>query len=477
VGQEIETIHFEPHHFRQYIRRLKQETELLSEWVRTGKLSEQGLIGGFELEAWLVDDTFAPACVNQRFMQLMDDPLVAPELAQFNVEFNNRPHLLTGRALSDMERELRATWERGARAATDCNARLLSIGILPTLEVSHLTMDRLSPLNRYYALNEQVLRSRAGRPLRLDVFGYQHLQIEHENMMLEAAGTSFQIHLQAPFDLTHRLYNAALAATAPIVAVGANSPYLFGKDLWCESRIPLFEQSLEVGGYAGLSQASPRRVSLGSGYARESIMECFRENLAYFPVLLPMLFDGEPEELNHLRLHNGTIWRWNRPLIGFDEDGTPHVRIEHRVLAGSPTITDAIADAALFYGLVEGLRTEDTRLEARLPFAQAQANFQHACRHGLDTHITWLDGKTTDARILLLEELLPLARRGLLGLGLEPAECDHYLGIVKQRVQQNQNGARWQREFVKRFGPDMKRLTAAYIERQQSGTPVYSWPL
>jgi hypothetical protein len=475
VGQEIDTVQFEAQHFVEFKKRLEQETELLAQWARASKLSDRGPpMAGFELEACLVDHRFAPACINQRFMQRMNDPLVAPELAQFNVEFNCRPHPLMESALSNMERELQAIWRRGVRVANACDAHLLSVGILPTLQTSHLNMDCITPLNRYYALNEQVLRLRRDRRLRLDIVGSQRLELEHENMMLEAAGTSFQVHLQAPFERIHRLYNAAFAVAAPLVAIGANSPFLFGKDLWDESRIALFEQSLGVGDYRN---ASPRRVGLGSGYVRESIIECFNENLRSFPVLLPMLFDGDARHLHHLRLHNGTIWRWNRPLVGFNDDGTLHVRIEHRVLAGSPSITDAVSDAAFFYGLVESLGTEDAHLEARLPFRQVEVNFHHACRYGLSAHVTWLDGRRVDIRNLLLEELLPLAHHGLLAFRIKSAECDHYLEIVRQRIVRDQNGANWQRAFVKRYGGDLRGLTAAYIQCQQTGAPVHSWPL
>ncbi|MGI8739948.1 MAG: glutamate--cysteine ligase [Gammaproteobacteria bacterium] len=434
-------------------------------------------MGGFELEAWLVDDDFAPALRNQRFMQAMDDPQVALELARFNVEFNNRPRPLSGQALRDMARELEVIWARGVKAATACGARLLSIGILPTLQARHLGIDALTPMNRYYALNEQVMRLRQQRPLRLDIRGHERLRHTHDSMMLEAAGTSFQIHMQAPPAQIPRLYNAALAVAAPLLAVGANSPYLFGDDLWCESRVPLFEQSLEVGGYGAACDGPLRRVSLGSGYVRNSIIECFEENLEHFPVLLPTLFGDRPEHLSHLRLHNGTVWRWVRPLVGFDDDGAPHLRIEQRVLPGSPSITDAVGDAALFYGLTAALSCEDVDLCSDLPFERARDNFQRAARDGLDARLVWLDGVRGNARNLLLQQLIPRARRALLAMALTVEDCDFYLGVVRQRVENNQNGANWQRAFVARHGRDMRALTAAYAEHQLSGAPVHTWAL
>jgi gamma-glutamyl:cysteine ligase YbdK (ATP-grasp superfamily) len=477
MGQEIDSIQFKARDFNQYAKRLRQETELLLDFARSDKLSHRGPIAGFELEAWLVDENFQPAPVNEAFIEAMADPLATLELAQFNIELNIEPEHLMGRALSRLEATFNRTWTRATRNAMDLGTRLLTVGILPTLRAEQLSLEYMSELKRYRALNQQLLRARAGQPLKLDIVGNQHLKSEHHNLMLESAATSFQIHLEGAFDRVHHLYNAAIAVSAPMVAVGANSPFLYGFDLWSETRIPLFEQSVELGGFNEAARGPLRRVGFGSGYAVDSIVECFTENLQHFPVLLPMLFDNGPERFDHLRLHNGTIWRWNRPLVGFDRDGTPHVRIEHRVLPSSPSIADAIAEAALFYGLVEGLCEEATRLEARLPFAQAKDNFYQAARYGLKAPITWLDGEKFGLRVLLLDELIPLARRGLLGLGIEPCDCDRFLGIISPRVEHGQNGAHWQREFVKRFGADMQALTAAYAEHQQDGTPVHTWEI
>jgi hypothetical protein len=307
--------------------------------------------------------------------------------------------------------------------------------------------------------------------------GRQRLRSEHSDVMLESAATSFQIHLQAPCERSHRLYNAAIAISAPMVAAGANSPYLFDLDLWDETRIPLFEQSVEIGGFEGAAQGPLRRVSFGSGYARESILECFEENLMHFPVLLPVQLDGPIEHLSHLRLHNGTIWRWNRPLIGFDEDGTPHVRIEHRVLPGSPSIADAIANAALFYGLTEALCMDPHELMRGLPFAQAKDNFYQAARYGLSAQVSWFDHDRVNIRQLLLAELLPQARQGLARLGIETEDIDRYLGIIQGRLEHKQNGCQWQRGFVARHGTDRGALTRAYLERQGTGQPVHQWTL
>jgi len=299
--------------------------------------------------------------------------------------------------------------------------------------------------------------------------------------MLESATTSFQIHIQLPFDIAHHFYNASIITSAPIVALCANSPYLFGKDLWNESRIPLFEQAIETGGFNGAAQGPIRRVSFGTGYARHSIMECFTENLEHFPILLPANLDSSVEAFEHLRLHNGTIWRWNRPLIGFDDDGTPHIRVEHRTPAAGPTTIDSIANAAFFYGLSKNLSDEIMDKGLSLSFPQAKDNFYQAARYGLDSSIVWLDGNKHRLQSLLRSELIPRAVLGLKSLGVTSCDTEDFLSIVLQRINNKQNGCHWQRQFVEKQKQDLnlsenlKSMTQAYLKNQQSGMPVSEW--
>jgi hypothetical protein len=349
------------------------------------------------------------------------------------------------------------------------------VGILPSVAQSDLSLANMSELKRYRALNEQVLRLRDGAPLALEIHGREHLNIEHKDVMLESAATSLQLHLKVAVDNAVRYYNAAQIAAAPMVAAAANSPFLFGRDLWDETRIPLFEQAVEVGGFAGASRGPVRRVSFGTGYAKESLFECFVENQQHFPVLLPIVFDAAEKDMRHVRLHNGTIWRWNRPLIGYDDNGTPHLRIEHRVLPAGPTVVDSIASAAFFYGLVHALAMRDTVPEYELPFATARDNFYAAARDGLDAQITWLDGRRLPVQTLLLDQLIPLARYGLGLLEIDAQDRDLYLGIVKDRIRNACTGCNWQRAWVARHGRDMQALTEAYYERQQRGEPVHNW--
>jgi gamma-glutamyl:cysteine ligase YbdK (ATP-grasp superfamily) len=477
LGQEIQSTRFTDRDFQRFRERLEEETRLAGDLEAAGRFDDRHPVAGFEIEAWLVDAGRLPAPVNRAFLEAFDNPLATPELARFNIELNTEPHELAGTVLSDLHREMGDTWARARGAAHQSGAELLLTGILPTLRPEHLCLANMSDMKRYRALNEQVFRSREGRSLKLDIVGREHLHHEHRDVMLEAATTSFQIHLQTPISVAHRVYNASILASAPVVALAANSPYLFGRDLWDETRIPVFEQSVEVGGYQGAARGPLRRVSFGSGFARESILECFRENLEHFPPLLPMHMDDPPERFSHLRLHNGTIWRWNRPLIGFDEQGRPHIRIEHRVVPAGPTLADSLAAAAFFYGLVEELVNTPGGPEGLMAFPRARDNFYEAARLGLDAHVEWPAGERRPVREVILRDLLPRARSGLDRLGIEQADADRYLDIVHARVERGQNGAVWARRFTAAHGRDPRLLVEAYLAHQLTDTPVHAWPV
>jgi hypothetical protein len=332
-------------------------------------------------------------------------------------------------------------------------------------------------MKRYDVLNAQVLQQRDGAPISIDIEGKDHLRLSRPNVMLEAATTSFQLHLQVPFDQAGRYYNAFMISCAPLLAVAVNSPLLFGQRLWQETRVPLFEQSVELGGYAGLAEPTLRRVTFGRSYVASSLLELFDENLKHYPVLLPMPQGDPPNRYPHLRLHNGAIWRWVRPLIGFDAAGLAHVRLEQRVLPSGPTVLDMVANAALSFGLAHALARRPRPPEADLPFAVARANFYAAARHGLQAELTWLDGQRHPARELVLQTGLPLARQGLLEFGLPEGEIERYLDVLEARVRSGQTGAEWQLRRFEQLGGDTHRMMDDYLDNQRAGAPVHEWSL
>ena len=474
MGEEISNVRFRKSHFRDFQDRLQQETALLQNWFETHAFDCGQQTGGFEIEAWLVDRIFDPSPINQVFLDLLQDPMVVPELSAFNVELNTDPQFMTGRALSRMHEELNKRWDHCREIAEKIDADLLMIGILPTVRKSDLALSNMSQLARYRALNEQILRLRKGDALQLDISGRELLNMQHLDVMLEAAATSFQIHLKIPPELSVRYFNAAIILSAPMVAISANSPYLFGRDLWDETRIPLFEQAVSV---ASLKAKLVDRVTFGKSYAQQSLLEFFVENRDRYPVLLPELMEGPAEKLSHLRLHNGTIWRWNRPLIGFNDNGRPHLRIEHRVVPAGPSPVDTIANAAFFYGLAYMLATSEEAPEDRLPFGAARTNFYAAAKNSLGAHVTWLDGNTVPVYDLLVEHLLPLARASLEAQEFDRDDIAMYMDVIRGRLRERCNGAVWQRSWVAKNGNDMHALTRAYAEFQQRDEPVHEWPV
>ena len=475
MGEEITARSFDQAAYSQFNSNLSAETSLLNEWLLSERLDDKRAFGGFEQEAWLVDKVFYPAPLNEKFIATAKSELVSAELAKFNIELNVTPLELHGDCLRCFHRELEKNWQDCGRVANKIDSQLVMIGILPTIRDEDLTLQNMSSLNRYKALNEQVMLARKGMPMKLEISGHEHLESYHYDVMLESAATSFQIHRQIPADIAPRYINSAIILSALTVAVGANSPFLFGRQLWEETRIPLFEQAVEVGGLGSAVRGPIRRVTFGNGYIRSNVFECFQENLEHYPVLLPVELEGPEATLPHLRLHNGTIWRWNRPLIGFDPAGVPHVRIEHRVISAGPTIVDEMANTAFFYGLQEWMATLDEPMEHKIEHAMAKANFYEGARLGLDAQISWVGDNKIQIGKIILEELLDKARAGLNQLEIDKSDIDDYLGIIEARVRTRQTGAYWQKAFIKEYGPDMSSMLEAYYNNQQRGNPVHEW--
>jgi len=478
MGEEISEERFTPGDYERFARCLARETERLGHWLRSREEPgpRQPRVG-FEIEAWLIDDDCQPLPRNEAFLEAFDNPMATLELAQFNVELNSSVFRTGPDCFHQIMAELCTTLRRAQQAARAVGGRMLLAGSLPTLRPEHLGLHHMSRRTRFRALNTAVLERRAQRPLRLDIEGQERLHHEHSDVMLEAAATSFQIHIETAPLVAHRVYNAALAASGPVLAAAGNTPFVFGRLLWEETRIPVFEQAVEVGGFGDSARGPLRRVAFGSGYLRESILETFVENEQHFPVLLPSRLPENDPGLPHLRLHNGTIWRWNRPILGVEPEGGFNLRIEHRSLPSGPTLLDMLANTAFLLGLVESFVAEPGNGAGRLPFASARDNFYAAARYGLKSRLYWTGQETQPARQLIQRHLLPLAAEGLRRLGTDSSECDHLLGIIAARVESGQTGSEWQQRWTERHGRDMTALTRAYLERQATGEPVHSWSL
>jgi gamma-glutamyl:cysteine ligase YbdK (ATP-grasp superfamily) len=473
MGQEISQTKFQAEDFQEYTRLLRSETECLNRWFAEGRMAEDRLKGGFEIECWLLDSACLPAPRNMEFLRRFNNPLVSPELARFNIEFNNKPLALTGNAMRSFHNELQTLLDQGEECASsfDDPMSLIMIGILPTLQTSHLGEQSMSEMRRYYALNEQIMKRRHLEPIHFNIAKKDSLEISSHTVMLEAATTSFQVHLQVPASLAHHYYNASLLLSAPMLAISANSPFLFQHELWDETRIPLFEHAIDTA-----NKHSPiKRVSFGSGFLKNSIMECFEENLEHFRVLLPIIA-RQANHLEHLRLHNGAIWRWNRPLIGFNTEGIPHVRIEHRVMPAGPTIIDMMANAVFYYGLVHYWAQKFIDGDFLPSFTQCRENFYQAARDSLTARFVWGEQAFT-ARELILDEMIDQSHEGLEMMGINSGDADFYTSIIRARADSGQTGSNWQRLMLKATLGDYSSVTRAYLGWQKTGKPVHQWNL
>ena len=468
---------------------------LLKDLQALEKMLENGLIEsgvrrfGCEQEMFLVNRAWRPAPVAMEVLERLDGEAFTTELARFNLEMNVEPMILGGACLSTLQESIEELLDMAREAASEEGADVVLAGILPTLGKSDLTLDNISPMPRYYALNESLTRMR-GRAYRLQIQGRDELQIEHDSVMLEACNCSCQVHLQVDSTEFAPMYNAAQAMTGPVLAAAVNSPVLFGKRLWAETRIALFRQSIDTRSTSVHLREFSTRVRFGDRWVKESVAELFQEDIAQFRVLLAQetvedpfeqLAAGDIPRLQALQLHNGTVYRWNRPCYGISE-GKPHLRIECRVLPSGPTVLDEVANAAFWIGLVLGTKREYGDITERLSFDDAKYNFLTASRQGLDAGFRWVDGQSVTAPELILETLLPLARAGLEAY-VDRSEIDKYLGVIHDRVQSRGTGSDWMMRSLSEMedrgsrSERMTALTAAIANRQSERKPCHEWEL
>jgi gamma-glutamyl:cysteine ligase YbdK (ATP-grasp superfamily) len=471
MGEEIGKTSFAPEDAAAFEKRLNLETKLLCESVGKGRFSDEGFTLGFEIESWLLDHNFFPSPVNDKFLAAFGNKDAVPELSKFNVELTCPPRKLEGDVFSQARDAFESVFQEANEAAHGLDADLVMIGTLPTIRETDLTLRNMSSLKRYYALNTEVLRQRGGVPLHIDIEGAEHLVMDHYDVMLEAGATSFQIHLKTPISKIQRFFNASVMASAPVLAASVNAPFLFGKNLWEETRIPLFEQAVDLKG----TEAGLRRVTFGSAYAGEAMLNLLKENAENYPALLPCVFDSAPDNYRHVSLQNGTIWRWNRPLVGFEESGQPHLRFETRGFSAGPSFMDMMANAVLHIGLLFYMVEHDWDRAGVLSFEQARENFYAAARYGLSAKLHWPEKEMVEAGRLIERELIALAREGLALAHVSSAEADLFLGVVAARVDSGQTGAAWQRRQLVKCDGDYFQLMAAYCSNQRSGAPVHEW--
>jgi CBS domain-containing protein len=467
---------------------------VLADIVALEAMVERGLMDtgtrrvGVEQEMYLVDAQGFAKSMALEMMAQLDDPRFQTEVALFNLEANLGVQTVGGGFLRNLELELEEVMGAARRAAKRLGGDVLLTGTLPTLRFSDVTSSHLTPEVRYACLNEASLGGADGH-LNLVIDGIERFESSFQSVVIEGANTSIQLHLQVDPADSGRLYNLAQLITAPLLAAATNSPLLLGRRLWQETRVAVFERVLDDRSAAQLSRGVPTRVGFGSDWVGDSLLDVFRENAArYQPIMtrdlpedpMKVLSRGEMPKLEALQLHNGTVWRWNRPCFGFTE-GRPHLRIENRALPGGPSIVDETANAALFYGMMFALDKTYGAVAERLAFKDAHDNFLASAHQGLDARFVWLDGRAIGARELLLEELIPAAAEGLAAVDTDPADISRYLGVIEKRVATGRTGASWLLAALD-GQPEQRRdeLCAAAVmftlRQQIAGIPVHAWP-
>ncbi|MEQ9317589.1 MAG: CBS domain-containing protein [Polyangiaceae bacterium] len=444
---------------------------------------------GAEQEMFLVDRSRLPAPIAVEVLERVSDERLTTELARYNLEANLTPQVFGKDCLRKMEEELKDLLERVDAAAREQEAAVALTGILPTLRKAHLTLDFMTPNPRYFELNRAISALKDGA-FDIVIKGLDELEFSHDNVMLEAANTSFQIHFQVGPDEFAMLYNLAQAVSAPVLAAAVNSPLLLGHRLWNETRVALFQRSVDARSKTHKMRAKPPRVSFGDKWVEEGILEIYRDDITRFRIMLStedveksaldILEEGGVPELRALRMHTGTVWRWNRACYGIG-GGKPHLRIENRVLPAGPTVIDEIANAAFFFGLMAATSEEYPNIQDVMEFDDAKQNFFAAARHGLDAQFVWIGGKRFTAQDLIIEELLPKARQGLAAHKIDGADVDRYLGVIEERVRSQQTGSQWMLSSLgkMRGSPKdvrMRSLVSAIAKNQRKGAPVHTWP-
>jgi gamma-glutamyl:cysteine ligase YbdK (ATP-grasp superfamily) len=491
MGEDVRHLTFTREDRRRYREKLRRGLDVFARMLAESRFDFERPLTGLEIEFNLIDAGHDPAMRNAEVLNAIANDAFQTELGQFNVEVNVEPRSLVGRAVDKLEVELRASLNDAEERARAVDAHMVMIGILPTLTPDHLTSESMSANPRYSLINEQIFASR-GEDLHILIEGPDRLSVYADTIAPEAACTSVQFHLQVSPQDYASYWNASQCLAGVQVALGANSPFLFGKELWRETRIALFEQATDTRPPELKAQGVRPRVWFGERWVT-SVFDQFEENVSYFPALLPIcdaedpadvLARGDIPRLSELRMHNGTIYRWNRPVYDVYR-GKPHLRVENRVLPAGPTVVDILANGAFYYGLVRVLAEQERPVWSQMSFATAADNFTAGARKGIAASLYWPGAGEVPVTELVLRRLLPLAHQGLSEWGVDQAVADRLLGIIDRRCITHQNGAEWQAQAFHRIDDErqpldrrdaLREMLGRYVEHMHSNEPVHTWP-
>ncbi|MDQ6896765.1 MAG: glutamate--cysteine ligase [Actinomycetota bacterium] len=492
MGTEVSAASFSREQRQKYREKVRLSLDVFERMLAHAKFDFDREMTGMEIELNLVDSGYRPKLDNATVLNAIANHEFQTELARYNIEFNVSPRTLEGTVALDLEHDLRASLNEAERKANDVGAHILMIGILPTVMPEHFEGDWISANTRYQALNDAVLAAR-GEDIYLDIEGPAGERLDRyaDSLAPESACTSMQLHLQVEPNTFASYWNAAQVLSGPQLGVGANSPYFFGRQLWHETRIELFTQAADTRAVELKNQGVRPRVFFGERWVT-SIFDLFEENVRYFPALLPEISEEDPQavleaggvpELAELRLHNGTVYRWNRPI--YDTVGDrPHLRVENRVLPAGPSIVDTMANAMFYYGALKVLAQEDRPVWTRMSFVAAEENFFAGAREGIESRLYWPGRGEVPVSELILRQLLPMAHEGLTQWGVAPNVRDRYLSVIEGRCLSGRNGASWQIETTRRLEERglareeaLRQMLEIYAEYMHANEPVHTWPV
>ena len=494
MGEQKVSLVKDQDQMQDFVRLLLSDVRALEYMLKNNWFENDITRIGAEQEMVMVhSNTLKPACIAMEALEKMKDKdWVETELAKFNLETNMIPREFKGKCLSFMEKENVKNLAHIRKVLAKMDTEIVLTGILPTLHKNDLEMHNLTPKKRYFALMEAMKEQLIGNTFELRLTGIDELLVRHDSPLLEAVNTSFQVHLQVSSDEFVKMYNIAQTLAAPVMAIAANSPIVFGRRLWHESRIAMFQQAIDTRTTHDHMRERYPRVSFGNGWLKDSVLEIHKEDIARFRVLISsdvkedafeMLEKGKTPKLRALQVHNSTVYRWNRPCYGISPNGKPHLRIENRVIPAGPTVIDEVANAAFWLGTMVGMADKVDDIREHISWADVRDNFGKAARFGIDSNFTWFKDKKMGVCELIRKELLPLARAGLKKMKIDSKDIDRYLGVIEGRAKTHMNGARWQlRAFTKlkeQTNQDeaLVCLTAAIIENQKKEIPVHKWKM
>jgi len=470
-----------------YFHRLLTDLEALEQMLRDDYFLKEPIHIGAEQEFCLVDENWQPSDKAMEILEDIKEEHFTPELTRYNLEINLDPRPLKGTCFSEMHRQLNDLLDYGQEVAEKHKNYIIITGILPTITTHYLREEYMTPRRRYKILSEAIKNVRKSN-LEVHITGVDEINLRHDSIMYEGCNTSFQAHLQIDPDYFADTYNWAQAISGPVLSVCTNSPMLMGRELWEETRIALFTQSVDTRKSTFLLNEREPRVGFGTEWAKGSPADFFKQSIVRFRSListdfedgdsLQQLEEGKIPKLSALNLHNGTVYPWNRLCYGRTQ-GKPHLRIENRYMPSGPTTSDEIANMMFWVGVMLGRPKEWEQIHEKMDFRDAKKNFFNAARYGIAAQFHW-DNRIVSTRELILEYFLPMAYKGLSKAQVDRADADRYLSIIERRIH-GQNGSEWMvqsyRELRTRFNAreSLRRLTASLFERSYKGYPVDAW--